>query len=121
MSLLIIDGPMGNKTVLAVPTFVRAWRKYRKLTQEQLAEMVGLTAASISQLETGSQGFTHESLAAFAKALDCTPADLLSYDPRRDDSFWPLLQAAERLEGQPRRQLLRIITSALDLDAPGSR
>lgn len=119
--VMIIDGTMASKTVLAVPTYIRSWRKYRKLTQEQLADLAGLSTPSISQLETGAQGFNHGTLAALATALQCTPADLLAYDPRREDNFWPLFQAANRLEGQPRRQLLRIIASALDLDAPGSR
>jgi transcriptional regulator with XRE-family HTH domain len=121
MSLVVIEVAMGNKTVLAVPTFVRQWRKYRKLTQEILAERAGMTASSISQLEKGLQGFSHDSLAALARALDCTPADLLAFDPKREDSFWPLFQAAEKLEGEQRQQLRRVIASFLNLDAPESR
>lgn len=114
---MIIDDSMGTKKVLAVPTYLRQWRKFRKLTQEQLAERVGLTAPSVSQLETGKQGFTDQSLAQYASALKCTPAELLSFDPRRADSFWPLLQAAEKLEGGSRRQAHRVIAAAVLRDA----
>lgn len=38
--------------------FFREWRKYRGLNQEALAEIVGVTTSTISQLETGKQGFT---------------------------------------------------------------
>ncbi len=102
---------------LAVPIFLRQWRLFRDLTQERLAEMVGLTSSSISQLETGSQGFTDKSLARLADALRCTPAALLSYDPQRQDSFWPLLEAAERLAGRERNRAYKLMVAALDLDA----
>lgn len=98
---------------LAVRTFLKQWRKFRHLTQEQLAEMTGLTNASISQLERGKQGFTDKSLARLAEALQCDPADLLGWDPRRADSFWPLFQAAERLSGADRRQIHAILVAAL--------
>lgn len=62
--------------------FFRAWRKHRRLTQEQVAERVGLAVSSISQIESGKQGFTERTLASFAAALDVTAGDLLSRDPR---------------------------------------
>ncbi len=106
---------MANKNELAVPTFVKQWRKYRGLTQEALAEMVGLTSPSISQLETGKQGFTDESLSNLAMALGCTPAQLLAQDPSKPDSFWPLFEAAEKLEGADRRRAYSIIHAALGM------
>lgn len=110
---------MGDKKkVVAVPLFLRDWRKFRDLTQEELAAKIGLTTSSISQWENGKQGFTDESLAALARALECTPAALLAHNPRRADSFWPLFEAAERTEGRERRQLRAIIASAVaDPDA----
>lgn len=65
--------------------YIRQWRKHRKLTQEQLGEAANLSAASISQLETGAQGFTDSTLYAIARALDCSPGDLLSRPPEDDD------------------------------------
>lgn len=110
---IVILTRMANKNELAVPTFLKSWRKHRDMTQEELGAAVGLTAASISQLENGKQGFTDESLANFARALQCTPAELLAHDPTRDDSFWPLFQEAEGLKGQERQRVRRIIRAAL--------
>lgn len=104
---------METTDKLAVTIYLRGWRKFRGLSQGRLADMVGLTTASVSQLERGLQGFSHDSLAAYARALECTPADLLTYDPRQRDSFWPLCQAAERLEGEKRQQLYGILSGAL--------
>lgn len=61
--------------------FIRAWRKYRGLTQEALAEAIGVATASISQVETGKQGFSDTTLYALAEALDCTAGDLLTREP----------------------------------------
>jgi transcriptional regulator with XRE-family HTH domain len=107
---------MADEGWLAVPTFLAQWRKYRELTQQELGEKIGLSNSAISQLENGKQGFTDKSLADFAKVLKCTPLALLAHNPARPDSFWPLFEAAEKLEGTERRRAYKLIRSALDLD-----
>lgn len=94
-----------------VHTYVKQWRKHRDLTQEQLAERVGMSPPAISQLENNKQGFTGESLARLAQALGCSPAALLGADPLRKDSFWLLFEDAEHLQG-PNRETLRVILKA---------
>lgn len=68
--------------------FFREWRLHRKLSQEKLAEQIGQTAPSMSQLENGKQGFSEETLLALAAALECHPAELLGRDPNDNDSIW---------------------------------
>lgn len=93
--------------------FFREWRKHRKLNQETLADRVGLTASSISQLENGKQGFTDKTLIALAEALECHPGELLLRDPTREDSFFPLCMAAERIEGPERQHVMEVFKAAL--------
>lgn len=76
--------------------FFRAWRKYRGLTQEQLAERVDMSVSSISQLETGKQGFTDTTLLAIADALNCEPGDLLSRDPRIEGAIIDLMRLIQK-------------------------
>jgi transcriptional regulator with XRE-family HTH domain len=104
---------MANKNELAVPTYLKQWRRYRGLTQEDLGERADLTPASISQLENGKQGFSAESLFNICAALNCTPAELLAHDPTRPDSFWPLFQDAENLTGRDRQRVWAILKAAL--------
>lgn len=101
---------------LAIPTFLAEWRSYRKLNQDELADRAGLTTSSISQLENGKQGFSDKSLVALSKALGCTPIALLVHNPKQADSFWPLFELAEALEGAERKRAYRTIRSALDAD-----
>ena len=49
---------------------IKVWREYRKLTQQQLAETVGISKPYLSQIETGKRMGTAEILSAIAKALD---------------------------------------------------
>lgn len=65
--------------------FIKEWRKFRGLTQEQLAERVGVAVSSISQLETMKQGYSQPTLEAIADALQCEPADLLMRKPPNKD------------------------------------
>lgn len=105
---------MASKNELAVPTFLRQWRDFRRMTQEQLAARTDLTPPSISQLETGAQGFTDKSLARLAEALQCRPVDILAFDPSRPDNFWPLFQAAERLDGRSRKHVYGVMAALLN-------
>ena len=49
---------------------IKVWRKYRRLTQQQLADNAGISKPYLSQLETGKRMGTTDVLSAIAKALD---------------------------------------------------
>ena len=44
-------------------TFFKQWRVHRGLSQEQLAERLGTSVASISRIESGGQPYTQDVLA----------------------------------------------------------
>lgn len=67
------EKPLENK--------LRLWREYRKLTQEQLAEKIGTTAAVISLLESGKRRLSLKWLLKIAPALKTTPGFILDHDP----------------------------------------
>ncbi|WIY70068.1 helix-turn-helix transcriptional regulator [Aquidulcibacter paucihalophilus] len=62
--------------MLAGENPVRAWRRYRGLTIARLAEIAGLSAAYISQIETGTRAGTVETLGRIAAALTVDLDDL---------------------------------------------
>ena len=80
-----MDGnpPTGHAFSMAKrrKTFIKEWREYRKLTQEQLAEAIGKSPATISHLENGNVNYTQDNLEAIAEVLLCEPEDLLSRAP----------------------------------------
>jgi len=56
---------------------VRAWRKRRGMTQEELAEKAESHPNYIGFLERGERAATIVKLAALTKALNCKVTDLL--------------------------------------------
>ena len=55
---------------------LREWRKYRGMTQVELAAASGLTQAAIAQIETSKRNPTVETARKFADALNCDIDDL---------------------------------------------
>jgi transcriptional regulator with XRE-family HTH domain len=85
--------------------FLKQWREFRNLTQEQLAERVGWSVGNVSQLERALQGYSDEGLALLADALQCTPGQILDVDPTNDNSIWSLF---ERAKPSQRQTLLEV-------------
>ena len=63
------------------PTFLKEWRKHRKLTLEVASQRAGMTAGNLSAMERGTQGYTQAGLEALARAYECEPGQLLAIDP----------------------------------------
>ena len=56
---------------------LRVWRKYRGLTQQQVARAAGISKPYLSQLELGRRKGTAEVLQAIAKVLNVSLDDLV--------------------------------------------
>lgn len=91
--------------------FFKEWRKHRRLTQAELAEVVGVSEATISQLENGKQGFTDSTLEALANALACKPGDLLMRNPLDEDAPWSIW---DTLDKNQRKQAITIMHAVFD-------
>lgn len=54
----------------------------KKMTSKDLAAAIGITQANLSILKTGkARAIRFETLAALCRVLECTPGDLLDYQP----------------------------------------
>ncbi len=56
---------------------LRVWRKFRKLTQAELAKKAGITQAMITMIESGKRTGTVDVLGKLAATLDVDVDDLL--------------------------------------------
>lgn len=70
--------------------FIREWRKFRGLTQEQLADRVGCDRSYVTKIETGKKRYDQPFLEKAAEALRCEPADLIMRDPTSPDPIWSI-------------------------------
>ena len=112
--------------------FLRAWRKSRDLSLEQVAERVmllgaderfrladpdsrpkTLTHATLSRMERGLLPYNQLLLEMLADIYGTTPASLLMRDPERGDAPWSLAERVSRLPDDKRRQVAAFL-AALD-------
>jgi len=82
------------------PHYIKEWRRFRAMTQQDLAAAMGLSKPSICRVESGQHGYTQHFLESAADALGVHPCDLLMRSPTDPIAeIWPLIRAAS-----PRRQ-----------------
>jgi DNA-binding XRE family transcriptional regulator len=73
--------PAGSAYALAEgESPIKVWREYRQLTQQQLAELVGMSVPFLSQIETAKRKASMKIMVALAKALRVTVDDLITSD-----------------------------------------
>jgi transcriptional regulator with XRE-family HTH domain len=91
--------------------FLAEWRERRGLSQDQLAERIGTTKASVSRWEGGKRDVTGEVLSSIAWALNLSPIQLF----RHPDE----LSLDEMLAAAPptlRRKALALVRTLLEED-----
>ena len=63
--------------LLAGTNLLRVYRQYRKLTQEVLAQIIGASKTTISEIENGRKTGSLETIKALASALSVELDDLI--------------------------------------------
>ncbi len=103
-----------------IGSFIVTLRKERGLTQEQLAEKLGVSNRSVSRWENGNTLPDHSLLQALSAVLDVRMAELLAgrYLPentRVEDSVRLALELAQQEKDMLRRSLNRLFGAGLTL------
>ena len=88
---------------------LKAWRKFRHLTQEELADAVGTTKAVISNLETGARPLSAKWLDKFAPVLNTSAGYILDHDP--NDLPTAVLDVWAEIPADQREQALKVLQS----------
>ena len=66
--------------VMSIVVNVDVMMAKRKMSSQELAEKIGITAATLSILKTGkAKAVRFSTLEAICQALDCQPGDILEY------------------------------------------
>ena len=94
---------MDNK-LLEIGQRIQKYRKQKNLTQEQLAEITGISQKHISRLERGIHTPHFDMIIKIAKALD-VPADAFIEDLSEDNINIFLQHIKGDLEGMSQNQL----------------
>lgn len=92
---------------------LRQARTEAELTQQQLASKVGLSRASVANIEAGRQPFLLHTLNSFAAALEVKPQSLLPDDgAQAADLELPVEKELEDLSEAEQRWVRRVLTPA---------
>jgi transcriptional regulator with XRE-family HTH domain len=69
-----------------IPHFLREWRKFRRMTQDELADAVGTSKSVISDLERGQLQLSPKWLRRLAPILQTQPGYILDHSPEDLDT-----------------------------------
>jgi transcriptional regulator with XRE-family HTH domain len=98
--------------------YLRAWREFRGLTQEQAAERAECSKSTVSRLEDGSVPYSQGKLEALAHAYGCDPVDLLSPPPNlvATEATSELAAYIMSIDRRDHARLLKVIKAVLSAD-----
>ena len=63
------------------PTFLREWREYRDLSQQEAAERIEVDYTTLGRIERGVLPYNQDFMERAALAYGCEPFELLSLNP----------------------------------------
>jgi transcriptional regulator with XRE-family HTH domain len=96
---------------------LRKARKSARLTQDVLAEKVGLSRTSITNIERGRQHLALHMLYRLAEAVGCKPVELLPDVPRDEDVELSRLLKKSGLGRQGQEWLRAVVSSGSSMKA----
>jgi transcriptional regulator with XRE-family HTH domain len=91
------------------PHYLREWRKFRHLTQQQLADAVGTSKTVVSEMERGNLQLSPKWLRKFAPVLRTQPGYIIDHDPEELDN--DIIDIWSRIDLQDREQAARVLRS----------
>jgi transcriptional regulator with XRE-family HTH domain len=108
------EEPEEQLDMVAIGKRIRAARKERKFSQEQLAEQCQCTATHISNLENGKGQMSLKLLCKFSFVLDYLMDYFMMDDPRVSMKLRVELELVEKLE-KLNPQMVNLFSTLLDL------
>lgn len=94
-------------------TFLREWREYRNLTQEQAADRLDIEQPTLSRVERGITPYSQDFLERAAFAYMCDPADLLMRNPLDEDAVWTVADHLRTATPAERAQVVAVVAAML--------
>ena len=100
--------------------FLREWRLYRRLTQEQMALHVQKSRTTYGRTESGQVPYNQDFLELAAAALRCEPVDLLMRRPEDDSALWAIYNKLKKATQEELERALRVLEAVDPLTRTGT-
>lgn len=106
---------MPEKTIKDLGVALKERRKERKLTQESLSDMTGISKRHIAKIENGIANASFEIVSILAKCLDISIDQIIFSDLEETEEYIKRLAIKLSLCTEEQRQLtIKILNSILD-------
>lgn len=92
-----------------VPHYLKEWRKFRGLTQQELADALDTSKSVISDMERGELQLSPKWLRRIAPILQAQPGHILDHDPRELDN--DIIDIWAHIAERDRDQAIRVLKS----------
>ncbi len=110
----------GTGIFVTIGERIRATRKERGLTQDELADRVGMNGRHLSRIETGRLTAPRRTLLRIAEALELPIEELSEGNPSRtgpptlpDPELYEQFQAVSKMEEEDRKAVKRILAAMI--------
>lgn len=87
-------------------TFLKEWREYRGLSQEQASERLEMDRSNLSRVERGQIPYSQGLLEAAAEAYSCEPWDLLNVNPLKAREVVDISDLLKKATPEERAEIL---------------
>ncbi len=91
------------------PHYLKEWRKFRRMTQQELADAVDTSKSVISDMERGELQLSPKWLRKFAPILKTQPGHILDHDPNTLDN--DIIDIWSRIDVTDRDQAAKVLRS----------
>jgi len=97
--------------------YLKAWREFRKMSQDDLAQRLGTAKGVISLLENGKRPLSDKWLRRLADVLDTRPGHIIDIDPGEMDN--DIFSIWMDLSKEDRRQAAKILRTFVQTGTDG--
>lgn len=92
-----------------VPHYLKEWRKFRRMTQQELADRLDTSKSVISDMERGELQLSPKWLRRIAPILQTQPGHILDHDPESLDN--DIIDIWAHIAVTDRDQAIRVLKS----------
>lgn len=87
-------------------TYLKEWRLYRGMTQEQAGEALDLDRSQLSRIERAQQPYSQALLETAAELYNCAPADILRINPLDETQTSELERLLDQADPKIRSEII---------------
>lgn len=98
------------------PTFIKEWREYRAVRQQDAADAIDVSRSLLSKIEKSKSPYSQAYLEGLAALYRCTPADLLVRDPRQAEDLWTIWTRVQNSPEQVQKRIKAVVMATLSSD-----